>query len=207
MWQVKIFSLENFWASVLLHLIVVAIMITSFSGEPEKIIAPEKMKIFDVDLTNVKITTQKTRAPSGEVADSKPQGQGDKSKSKVEPEKVVRRVAVQRDKAPIVRNVNVSVVDALRIAMTRCWQIDTAIPNLHEYNVAVQLSMERGGFISSIFIENESFFDDGGTGAYVLDTVRQAIAACQPFSMLPDEVYDDWKSVKLNFFPSKGAVN
>ncbi|MDR0319776.1 MAG: hypothetical protein LBH81_03495 [Rickettsiales bacterium] len=203
-----LFSSENFTGSVLAHLVIAAFMLTSFVlSEPMKIVAPEQMKIMDIDLSQVKISKDKTRANARDtVRAESPKGQGDKSKPAA-PAPIVKTVAVQRDSAPIARVVNVSVVDALRIAMTRCWHIDTTIPGLEDFNLSAHLTMGRGGFVRELWIENESLFNDFGTGAYVLDTVRAAVAECQPFSMLPDEDFDSWKSIKLNFFPQRGSVN
>ncbi|MDR0449331.1 MAG: hypothetical protein LBG89_02625 [Rickettsiales bacterium] len=202
-----IFSSENFTGSVLAHLVIAAFMLTSFAlSEPMKIVAPERVKIMDIDLSQVKVSKDKTRANARDAQKAEaPRGKDDKDKVPFAP--VVRTMSVKRDSAPIARVVNVSVIDALRIAMTRCWQIDTNIPGLEQFALSAHIGMSRGGFVREVWIENESFFNDNGTGSYVLDSVRAAISACQPFSMLPDEDFDTWKSIKLNFFPQQGSVN
>lgn len=203
--------LENSGLSVLVHLLLVAVMITSFAVARETIVAPPRPKLMQVDLSQVKVSREKTTANSTDEkskTEESPRGQG-KDKTSVKPasKPVKKIVAVQRDKEVLNRHVNVSVSDALRIAMTRCWQIDTSIAGLEEFNVSAHLTMSLGGWVRDLWIENEAGLNDGGTGSYVLESVRAAIQNCQPFSMLPDTDFEAWKNVKLNFFPAEGAVN
>ncbi|MCL2629639.1 MAG: hypothetical protein FWD33_03055 [Alphaproteobacteria bacterium] len=210
----SIFSLENSGASVLIHLVVIGVMLTTFHRLPDKIIAPEVPKIMVVDLTQVKITREPTRANTRQepVAVPTPRGQEAKPAAQVQPapeapQPVVRTVTVQRDRGALHRNVNVSIIDALRVAMTRCWQIDTGMPGLDGIVASAHLAMARGGFVREMMIENEDAIAATESGLYVLDTIRTAIANCQPFTMLPDEDFGAWRSIKLNFFPLQGAVN
>jgi hypothetical protein len=100
----------------------------------------------------------------------------------------------------------VSVVDALRIAMTRCWQIDSERPDLTEIRAVAHLKLFPNGKVQSYWFEGQSRADSDPAFAYVLETIRLAIDACDPFGMLPRGEYENWKSVQLTFFPTAKVV-
>ena len=100
----------------------------------------------------------------------------------------------------------VSVVDALRIAMTRCWNIDADRPDLEGIRAVAHLQMFQNGRVRSMWFEGQTRADTDPTFAYVFDTIRHAIDTCQPFNMLPREEFESWRTIRLTFFPSGKVV-
>ena len=128
---------------------------------------------------------------------------------KPEPAPVPRKktvVKVKREVLSLDRTMTVSVVDALRVALTRCWNIDTNHPDIEDIRLTAHLKMLPTGVIDKIWFESESRAQTDPAFAYVLDTVKEAIKTCQPFSMLPRKEYETWKDTTLTFYPSKGKV-
>ena len=128
---------------------------------------------------------------------------------KEEPKPVPRKktvVKVKREVLSLDRTMTVSVVDALRVALTRCWNIDTNHPDIEDIRLTAHLKLLQTGVVHKIWFESESRAETDPAFAYVLDTVKEAIRTCQPFSMLPRSEYETWKDTTLTFYPSKGKV-
>lgn len=115
-------------------------------------------------------------------------------------------VKVKREVLSLDRTMTVSVVDALRVALTRCWNIDTNHPDIEDIRLTAHLKMLQTGVIDKIWFESESRAESDPAFAYVLDTVKEAIRICQPFSMLPRKEFETWKDITLTFYPSKGKI-
>lgn len=132
-----------------------------------------------------------------------------KDMKKPEPTPVPRKktvVKVKREVLSLDRTMTISVIDALRVALTRCWTIDTNHPDIEDIRLTAHLKMLPTGVIDKIWYESESRAQTDSAFAYVLDTVKEAIRICQPFSMLPRNEYDAWKDISLTFYPSKGKI-
>ncbi len=128
---------------------------------------------------------------------------------KTKPANVPRKktvVKVKREVLSLDRTMTVSVIDALRVALTRCWNIDTNRSGIEDIRLTVHLKILPTGVIDRIWFESESRAQTDSAFAYVLDTVKEAIQTCQPFSMLPRKEYETWKDTTLTFYPSKGKV-
>lgn len=115
-------------------------------------------------------------------------------------------VRVNREVLSLDRTMTISVVDALRVAMTRCWVIDTSRPDLADIRAVAHLKMRPNGTVQDVWFESAARADTDPTFAYVLDTVRAAIRTCEPFSMLPRNEYSKWQSIQLTFYPTSGRV-
>ena len=176
----------------------------------------EKSDIKDAE------TTQK---PERNAADDKPvelektslieEEKSDKSQTKKPDEKnpdnnpaptkktVVR---VNRNVVSLDRTLTVSVVDALRVAMTRCWTVDTSRSDISGIRAVAHLTMRQNGTVSDVWFESAARAETDSAFAYVLDTIRDAINVCQPLRMLPAGEYNKWKQIQLTFYPTTGAV-
>lgn len=115
-------------------------------------------------------------------------------------------VRVNRDIVSLDRTLTVSVVDALRVAMTRCWAIDTSRPDLADIRAVAHLTMRQNGTVADVWFEGASRADTDPAFAYVLETIRAAINVCQPLNMLPPAEFDKWKKIQLTFYPTQGKV-
>jgi hypothetical protein len=208
----RLFSFENFSLSVLAHVVLIFVAVGfALVLPPPKIIAPDRIKIVEIDLKDVKIEGLETRLKNQEKYKAKKSAPTDKekksgAKTDAKSQPVVQTIKVNREVRAIDRTMTVSVVDALRIAVTRCWQIDSERPDLVEIRAVAHLRLFPNGKVRSYWFEGQSRADGDPSFAYVLETIRLAIDACDPFSMLPRGEYENWKSVQLTFFPTAKVV-
>lgn len=115
-------------------------------------------------------------------------------------------VRVNRETVSLDRTLTISVVDALRVAMTRCWTIDTSRSDLADIRAVAHLTMRPNGTVSDVWFEGAAAAQTDPAFAYVLDTIRAAIQVCQPLDMLPASEFDKWKKIQLTFYPNQGKV-
>ena len=241
------FQSENFLMSVLGHLVLVALIMLSFSVviERAKLVTPNRIQITEIDLKNVKISgdetklyntnqikpdettktdkkTQEKKNTENEKIDLKQPTMVDneskdlnkektkkKDEKKVEDKPAPRKktvVRVNREVLSIDRTMTVSVVDALRVALTRCWNIDTAHPGIEDMRLTAHIKFLPTGVVDRLWFESESRAQTDPDFAYVLDTAKAAIKTCSPFSMLPRNEYQKWRDTSVTFYPSKGKV-
>lgn len=125
---------------------------------------------------------------------------------KEEPKKKKMVVRVNREVVSLDRTLTVSVVDALRVAMTRCWNIDTTRPDISDIRAVAHLTMRRNGTVRDVWFESAARAETDPAFAYVLDTIRAAIDVCQPFKMLPVNEFEKWEKIQLTFYPTQGKV-
>lgn len=154
---------------------------------------------------------QKHEIESTELVDDKTSLKGSKSSDKKNPDdapapKKKTVVRVNREVLSLDRTLTVSVVDALRVAMTRCWVIDTTRPDISDIRAVAHLTMRPNGTVRDIWFESAARENDDPAFAYVLDTIRGAINTCQPFNMLPRAEFSKWEKIQLTFYPTQGKV-
>ncbi len=130
---------------------------------------------------------------------------GKKTDDKPTPKKktVVR---VNREVLSLDRTMTVSVVDALRVAMTRCWVIDTNRPDITDIRAVAHLTLRPNGTVRDVWFESGAREQEDPAFAYVLGTIRAAIDTCQPFNMLPRSEFSSWEKIQLTFYPTQGKV-
>lgn len=117
-----------------------------------------------------------------------------------------RVVRVNREVVSLNRTLTVSVVDALRVAMTRCWVIDTARPDISDIRAVAHLTLRKNGTVRDVWFESEKRAETDPAFAYVLETIKSAIDVCQPFKMLPENEFEKWEKIQLTFYPTQGKV-
>lgn len=241
------FQSENFLMSVFGHLVLIAIMMISFSVvvERAKLVTPNRIQITEIDLKNVKITGEESKLYNtnsaqpendakidkktenkknaeiekidlkqptmveNESKDSKKENTKKKDEKKVEEKPVPRKktvVRVNREVLSIDRTMTVSVIDALRVALTRCWNIDTTHPGIEDIRLTAHIKFLPTGVVDRLWFESESRAESDPDFAYVLDTAKSAIKTCSPFSMLPRNEYEKWRDTSVTFYPTQGKV-
>lgn len=243
----NIFKSENLMMSVMGHLVVLAVMITSFALVVDRatLVAPDRIQIYEIDLNAVRVsgdesilynvnadTTPTPDAPNPEqkpepapavddkpiespsliddTAPDTPQDTATPSDAKNPDDAPAPRkktvVRVNRQVVSLDRTLTISVVDALRVAMTRCWAIDTNHPGIGDIRAVAHLTMRRNGTVRDVWFESAARADSDPAFAYVLDTIRSAINVCQPFKMLPQNEFSKWEKIQLTFYPTQGKV-
>ncbi len=241
------FQSENFLMSVFGHLVLIAIMMLSFSVvvERAKLVTPNRVQIIEIDLKNVKISGDETKLyntnqmqpEKDEKIDKKSREDKNteikkidlkqptmieneskdlnKEKSKKKDEKKVADkpaprkktvVRVNREVLSLDRTMTVSVIDALKVALTRCWNIDTTHPGIEDIRLTAHIKFLPTGVVDRLWFESESRAETDPDFAYVLDTAKSAIKTCSPFSMLPRNEYNKWRDTSVTFYPTSGKV-
>lgn len=115
-------------------------------------------------------------------------------------------IRVNRESVSLNRTLNVSVVDALRVAMTRCWVVDKNRADISDIRAVAHLTMRKNGTVRDVWFESAARAETDPAFAYVLDTIRAAINTCQPLRMLPENEFSKWEKIQLTFYPNSGKV-
>jgi hypothetical protein len=227
--QDKRFSSENLLMSVCGHLFLVALLLTSFALviERAKLVAPDRVQIMEIDLSNVKITRNETSLYNTEKLkqekfpetkkNTEPEIGEDKPIAKpsmVSPEKQKEEdkpkartvVRVNRETANLNRTMTVSVVDALRVALTRCWVIDGNHPGVEDIRAVAHLKMHKNGMVRDVWFESAARATTDPAFSYVLETIKSALKTCEPFKMLPQSEFEEWEEIRLTFYPTSGNI-
>ena len=193
---------------------------TPEESTPAPVAVPDKNEVKAEEPESVEIeapTLVEEPKPEPEEAAEEPQKESEKKQEEkkveskpVEPapaapkkKKVVR---VNREVLSLERTLTVSVVDALRVAMTRCWVIDTKRPDISDIRAVAHLTMRKNGTVRDVWFESAAREETDPAFAYVLDTIRTAINVCQPFRMLPENEFAKWEKIQLTFYPTQGKV-
>ena len=242
------FLSENIGFSVLGHLVFLAIIVFLVDvviSNTERFIAPDRIQITMIDLSEVRVSGDETvlyntnvpdkkdvikdtenqqkpeqvatdtvkqnvEKPSLIDAEQQDKKSDDKSKEENSDKTPAPRkktvVRVNRNVLSLDRTLTVSVVDALRVAMTRCWNVDTSRSDVAGIRAVAHLTMRQNGTVSDVWFESASRAESDPAFAYVLETIRDAINICQPLRMLPVNEYEKWKQIQLTFYPTTGSV-
>ena len=230
--------------SVCGHLVLLAIMITSFTlvVNRAKLVAPDRIQIVEIDLDSVVVSGDETKLYNVGVPEQKeekkPESAPEKKEQEVEKTEIKtttlvedvkkevkqdssdtknekknenapkkkRVIKVNREVLSLDRTLTISVVDALRVAMTRCWVIDNHRPDIADIRAVAHLKMRKNGTVQDVWFESAARAETDPEFAYVLETIKDAIDTCQPFRMLPVNEYSKWQDIQLTFYPTQGKV-
>lgn len=164
----------------------------------------DKENIFDekTELKQPSMVENESKTLSKEKADKK----NDKKPDEKEAPRKKKIVRVNREVLSLDRSMTVSVIDALRVALTRCWNIDSSRPGLEDIRLTAHIKFLPTGVVDRLWFESESRAETDPDFAYVLETAREAIKTCSPFSMLPRNEYDAWRDTSVTFYPTSGKV-
>ena len=168
-------------------------------SQPEPVEKEESKKIEEPTL--IEEPEQKP-----ELVEEKSEPVEEKKVEEVEAPKKKRVVRVNREVMSLDRTMTVSVVDALRVAMTRCWVVDTTRSDISDIRAVAHLTMRKNGTVRDVWFESESRAETDAAFAYVLQTIREAINTCQPLKMLPENEFSKWEKIQLTFYPTSGKV-
>ncbi|MBR3510824.1 MAG: hypothetical protein IKN73_02070 [Alphaproteobacteria bacterium] len=161
------------------------------------------------DSSEKKIDIKQPTMVENESKKTTEENKAKKTEKKTEDKPVPRKkmtVKVNREVLSVDRTMTISVVDALRVALTRCWNIDTTRPDMEDIRLTAHLKLLPTGVVDRIWFESESRAETDSVFAYVLETAKEAIKTCSPFSMLPRSEYNTWKDTSVTFYPSQGKV-
>lgn len=172
--------------------------------------AEEKPEEIEVEKPTLVEEPKPEAQPEPEKKEEKDKNAEEKKESKpVEKVPVPKKrkvVRVNREVLSLERTLTISVVDALRVAMTRCWVIDSKRPDIADIRAVAHLTMRKNGTVRDVWFESAARAETDPAFAYVLDTIRSAIDRCQPFRMLPGNEFSKWEKIQLTFYPTQGKV-
>ena len=175
--------------------------------KPEVKPQPEPEKIEEKPIEEPTLVKEPEKEPEPEKKEEKKPEPVEKKKVEPAPAPKKKRVVrVNREVMSLDRTMTVSVVDALRVAMTRCWVIDTTRADIGDIRAVAHLTMRKNGTVRDVWFESESRAETDTAFAYVLETIRDAINTCQPLNMLPKNEYAKWEKIQLTFYPTSGKV-
>ena len=167
--------------------------------------APQKKQEQVTEKVEIKSTT----LVEEEAKEEKKEENATDKKAQEQPKdapKKKRVIKVNREVLSLDRTMTVSVVDAMRVAMTRCWVIDSTRPDIADIRAVAHLTMRKNGTVQNLWFESAARAETDAAFAYVLETIKSAINTCQPFRMLPANEFDSWKKIQLTFYPTQGKV-
>lgn len=177
--------------------------------EPENVAEPVPEPVetdVETEIVEPSLVESVPEVPEPVVQPVAKANDANKSADEEAPKKKKTVVRVNREVVSLDRTLTVSVVDALRVAMTRCWTIDTTHPGIGDIRAVAHLTMRRNGTVRDVWFESAARADTDPAFAYVLETIRNAINVCQPFKMLPPNEFDKWQKIQLTFYPTQGKV-
>lgn len=167
--------------------------------------APQKKQEQVTEKVEIKSTT----LVEEEAKEEKKEENTTDKKAQEQPKDVPKKkrvIKVNREVLSLDRTMTVSVVDALRVAMTRCWVVDNTRSDIADIRAVAHLKLRKNGTVYDLWFESAARAETDPAFAYVLETIKDAIDTCQPFRMLPASEYSQWQDVQLTFYPSQGKV-
>jgi hypothetical protein len=98
-----------------------------------------------------------------------------------------------------------SELDALNSAMYRCWRKPVDATDLEKLIVRLQVDMMPGGFVRDVRVIDRAASRRASPGNPFWDVAEmravQAVTKCAPYDFLPQEKFEQWQSLILNFRP------
>jgi colicin import membrane protein len=92
-----------------------------------------------------------------------------------------------------------SEIDALRARLTQCWSPPSGIDANSKIHVALRVLLKPDGSLAQAPVLVEA--SASALGPALAESAQRAVLACQPFTMLKPEHYDQWKDITLDFDP------
>ncbi|MGB0960933.1 MAG: energy transducer TonB [Halocynthiibacter sp.] len=98
--------------------------------------------------------------------------------------------------------------DALRVAVSQCWNVGSLSSDALRTHVVVGVSMNRDGKPEAGTIKMLSFTGgDEASAKRAFDAARRAIIRCGAKGYnLPSDKYDHWKDIEMTFNPEKMRI-
>lgn len=103
------------------------------------------------------------------------------------------------------QNMALSYIDAVRIKLRSCWNIDPGAKDIKNMKIIIRASVSPDGNINSTEILNKDEYMSSASFKAVADSANRALIICSPYN-LPIEYYKDWKDIVFTFYPDKKSV-
>jgi hypothetical protein len=96
-------------------------------------------------------------------------------------------------------DVGTDMVTAFRARIRECSKLPSSVSPSDNFTIKMRVLMRRDGRLAA-----EPMAKEGPATLKAIDLKDGAVAAlsaCQPYTMLPPEKYDEWKVIDLTFTP------
>ncbi|MDR1476512.1 MAG: hypothetical protein LBI17_00065 [Rickettsiales bacterium] len=104
------------------------------------------------------------------------------------------------------KQISVSYIDAIRIKLRGCWNIDPGAKGIKDMKIAIRAEFSADGNIKDIGILNADEYAGSPWFKAVADSARRALIVCSPYANLPEAFYDEWKTIVFTFYPDKKNI-
>jgi colicin import membrane protein len=94
-----------------------------------------------------------------------------------------------------------SEIDALKVRISQCWSPPPGVDATTKVVVSLRVLLKPDGSIAQppVLVEASA----SALGPALAESAKRALLACQPFTMLKPEHYEQWKDLQLDFDPNK----
>ncbi len=99
----------------------------------------------------------------------------------------------------------ISYIDAIRVKLRSCWNIDAGAKDIKDMKIVIKTSISSDGNVYATQILNEKDYIGSPSFKAVSESAKRALIICSPYD-LPEEFYNDWKSIIFTFYPDKKSV-
>jgi outer membrane biosynthesis protein TonB len=99
---------------------------------------------------------------------------------------------------------SIAVVDALRLRLEQCWRIPADAPEPEKLIVRVRINLRADGTLAERPRILNNFQIEASGDPYwraAADNAVRAVVRCEPYDMLPPELYAEWDETTINFGP------
>ena len=94
-----------------------------------------------------------------------------------------------------------SEMDALRSAIEQCWNVPIGLSDAEDMRVTITMNLAKDGSVEGKVKVKASGGESRARRAFS-ESARRAVLKCAPYN-LPNEKYDTWSQVVVNFDPSQ----
>ena len=94
-----------------------------------------------------------------------------------------------------------SEMDALRGAIEQCWNVPIGLSDAEDMRVTITMNLARDGSVEGK-VDVKASGGENRTRRAFSESARRAVLKCSPYN-LPNEKYDTWSQVVVNFDPSQ----
>lgn len=99
---------------------------------------------------------------------------------------------------------SISEKDAIMQQIAKCWTIPAGARDAKDMSVLLDISLEKDGTVKSVEIADKARYKSGDKFYQVMaESAVRAVRKCSPLKNLPQDKYDSWAELELNFDPKE----
>jgi outer membrane biosynthesis protein TonB len=164
------------------------------AAPPVKPIEKPKKKEEKLDFDSVLKTVEKIEKKQAKEEQKEEKKDNDSAKAKA------------KTSSPFDANqpLSISERDAIIQQISQCWSIPAGAKDAQDLSVLLHLSLEKDGTVRNVKIADtvryasaDSFYQAAA------DSAVRAVRKCSPLKNLPQDKYDTWKEIEMNFDPKE----